>query len=86
MSSRHDNDYPYEAGLPESAPDADALHDLQLASQAVLQLATQAHAAVARNDEAAAQAARASLERQLSATTRMIDAFVFGDPVKPTTH
>jgi hypothetical protein len=96
MSSRHDKDHPFEAGLPEYAasdwnrpsagPDAEALHELQRASEIVLQLATQTHAAVARSDSAGAQAARMSLEKQLTLTTQMIDGLLFGDSDPHTTH
>ncbi|QQC66038.1 hypothetical protein [Paraburkholderia ginsengisoli] len=95
MSSRHDKDHPFEAGLPEfaasewngpSAAQDAAMHELQRASEGVLQLATQTHAAVGRNDPAAAEMARASLEQQLTLTTRLIDELLFGGPDQPTTH
>lgn len=95
MSSRHDKDHPFEISLPahtasdwngpSAGPDARALHELHHASQTLLQLATHTHAAVARSDAAAAQAARASLEAQLSVTTRMFDELLFGASDR-TTH
>jgi hypothetical protein len=96
MSSRHDKDHPFEASLPElavsesnSAPlgeDA-AMYELQCASETVLRLATQTHAAVARHDMADAEIARTLLERQLTLTTRMIDGLLFGSSDdQPTTH
>lgn len=96
MSSRHDKNYPLETGLPElatsdwnspsTAPDAQTMQELQRASETLLQLATQTHAAVARSDMAGAQAARVSLEKQLTLTTRLIDELLFGDSDQPTTH
>ena len=96
MPSRHDKDRQFETGLPELAapdssspspgPDTKTMHELQCASEAVLRLATQTHAAVARSDPACAEAARASLEKQLTLTTRLIDELLFGDPDRPTTH
>ncbi|RKT22395.1 hypothetical protein B0G69_5854 [Paraburkholderia sp. RAU2J] len=96
MSSRHDKDHPFEAGLPEQAvPESNspplgrdaAMHELQRASETVLRLATQTHAAVARSDMAGAEIARTSLERQLTLTTRMIDGLLFGSSDdQPTTH
>lgn len=95
MSSRHDKDHQFETGLPELAPsewdgpssvrDA-AMHELHRASESVLQLATQTHAAVARSDMAAAEVARASLAQQLTRTTRLIDELLFGGTDQPTTH
>ena len=95
MSSRHDKDRHFETGLPALAgsgwnspstdPDA-ALHELQRASESVLQLATQTHAAVARSDMAGAQAARTSLEKQLKLATNLIDELLFGGSDQPTTH
>ena len=95
MSSRHDKDRQYETGLPELAtsdwngplPGADAaMQQLQRASETVLQLAAQTHAAVACSDIARAEAARSSLEQQLTLTTRLIDELLFGDTDQPTTH
>jgi hypothetical protein len=95
MSSRHDKDHQYEAGLPELAtpewnspsPGQDAaMHELQRASETVLRLATQTHAAVARSDAAGAELARASLERQLTLTTGLIDELLFGGNDHPATH
>jgi hypothetical protein len=96
MSSRHDKDHPFEAGLPEQAmPEPNtaplgrnaAMHELQRASETVLRLATQTHTAVARSDVAGADIARTSLERQLTLTTRMIDELLFGgSDDQPTTH
>jgi hypothetical protein len=94
MSSRHDKNRLFETGLPEIAtsgwdrPSAGActMLELQRASEMVLRLATQTHAAVARNDAAGAQAARASLEKQLTQTTRMIDQLLSGSSDQHTTH
>ncbi|MFL9960178.1 hypothetical protein PQR02_03340 [Paraburkholderia sediminicola] len=94
MSSRHDKDHQFETGSPEIGTSdwnrpsaaADSMHELQCASEMVLQLATQTHAAVARSDMAGAQVARASLEKQLTQTTRMIDELLFGGSGQPTTH
>jgi len=96
MSSRHDKNHPFETGLPEigtsdwnrpsAAPAARTMHERPPAAGMVLQLATQTHAAVARNDMVSAQVARASLEKQLTQTTRMIDELLFGASGQPTTH
>jgi hypothetical protein len=95
MSSRHHKDHPFGAGVPElptpewNSPSADpdaAMRELQRASEGVLQLATQTHAAVARSDAAGAEVARASLEKQLALTTRLIDELLLRDTDKPTTH
>jgi hypothetical protein len=96
MSSRHDKDHLFETGSPEigtsdwnrpsAGADAGTMHELQRASEMVLQLATQTHAAVARSDMAGAQVARASLEKQLTQTTRMIDELLFGASGQPTMH
>jgi hypothetical protein len=96
MSSRHDKNRLPETGLPEivtsdwdrspSGAGAGQMQELQRASERVLQLATQTHAAVARNDAAGAQAVRASLEKQLTHTTRMIDQLLFGASGQHTTH
>lgn len=96
MSSRHDKKRLFETGLPEivtsewdrpsSGAGVGQMQELQRASEMVLQLATQTHAAVARNDAAGAQAVRASLEKQLTQTTRMIDQLLFGASDQHTTH
>ncbi|HEY4296821.1 MAG TPA: hypothetical protein VGM85_10150 [Paraburkholderia sp.] len=95
MSSRHDKERQFEPGLPEQAtpecsspaPGSDtAMHELQLASEVVMQLATQIHAAVARNDMTGAQAARAALEQQLKLTTSLIDELLFGGHGQPAAH
>ena len=75
-----------EWNRPSAGADAGTMHELQRASEMVLQLATQTHAAVARSDMAGAQVARASLEKQLMQTTRMIDELLFGGSGQPTTH
>lgn len=62
------------------------MRGLQLASDTVLRLATQTHAAVARGDPASAEAARESLEKQLALTTRLIDELLFDGEVRHTTH
>jgi hypothetical protein len=95
MSSRHDKDRPFGSGLPglatpqrssaSSGQDA-AMDELQRASETVLQLATQTHAAVGRSDMAGAEVARTSLEQQLALTTRLIDELLFGGKDQPTTH
>lgn len=71
---------------PTPAPDDEAMRELQRGSEAILRLATQAHAAVARSDAAGAQAARQSLETQLTFTTSLIDELLFGAPEKSTLH
>ncbi|SMG50758.1 hypothetical protein [Paraburkholderia susongensis] len=96
MSSRHDKSHHFEAGLPEfatserdsplSGPDAEAMRELQRASEAVLHLATQAHAAVARSDAAGAEAVRKSLEKQLTLTTGLIDELLSGAPGQSVLH
>jgi hypothetical protein len=96
MSSRPDKNPQFETGLPElSTPewdnpsqgsDAGMMQELQLASEGVLRLATQTHAAVARSDPAAADVARAALEAQLTQTTQLIDELLFGRADQPTTH
>ncbi|MBC8748759.1 MULTISPECIES: hypothetical protein [Paraburkholderia] len=95
MSSRHNKPRRLDADLPELAtsewdqptpgPD-DAMRELQRGSEAILRLATRAHAAVARSDEAGAQAARQSLETQLTFTTALIDELLFGAPERSTLH
>ncbi|APA88485.1 hypothetical protein BJG93_24340 [Paraburkholderia sprentiae WSM5005] len=96
MSTRHNNRRRFDADLPEfttsegdqPTPGAndDAMRVLQRGSEAIVRLATQAHAAVARSDEAAAQAARQSLETQLTFTTALIDELLFGAPERSTLH
>ena len=91
MSSRHDTSNTFDpvAGeAPESyeIPQAELMRGLQLASDTVLRLATQTHAAVARGDAASAEAARVSLERQLALTTRLIDELLFDGETRHTTH
>ena len=95
MSSRHDKDHPFESGLPglatpqcgcASAGQDAEMDELQRASETVLRLATQTHAAVARSDMEGAEVARTSLEQQLALTTRLIDELLFGDNDRPTTH
>ncbi|MGF6700983.1 hypothetical protein OKW38_005660 [Paraburkholderia sp. MM5496-R1] len=96
MSSRHDKPHRFDADLPELAtserdqptpgPDDRAMRELQRGSEAIVRLATQAHAAVARSDEAGAQAARQSLETQLTFTTALIDELLFGAPERSTLH
>ncbi|MEM5343021.1 hypothetical protein [Paraburkholderia azotifigens] len=94
MSSRHDRSNPFEpaaheaqdSNSPREIPEADLMRGLQLASDTVLRLATQTHAAVSRGDAASAQAARASLEKQLALTTRLIDELLFDGEVRHTTH
>lgn len=95
MSSPYDKSQ-FEIGLPDLsvtepssfAPNSDAgmMRDLHRASATVLRLATRAHDAVARGDTAGAQAARASLEKQLALTTRLIDALMFDGTHPHTTH
>jgi hypothetical protein len=96
MSSRPDKNSQFETGLPElstpecgdpsSGADSATMQALQFASESVLRLATQTHAAVARSDPAAAEAARVALEAQLSHTTQLIDELLFGRTDPPTTH
>ncbi|SIT42284.1 conserved hypothetical protein [Paraburkholderia ribeironis] len=96
MSSHPDKNHPFETGLPalstperggpSSSPDAAAMYELQRAAESVLQLATQTHAAVARSDTAGAQVLRASLEKQLTWTTRLIDEMLFGGTGQTTMH
>jgi hypothetical protein len=96
MSSRPDKNRQFETGLPElSTPewdgpsagsDAGMMQELQVASEGVLRLATQTHAAVARSDPAAAEVARAALEAQLTQATQMIDELLFGRTDPPVTH
>ncbi|HEY2022165.1 hypothetical protein [Paraburkholderia sp.] len=98
MSSRHTKTRRFDLCQPEiSAPewnglsldadvDADAMRELRHASEAVLHLATQAHAAVARSDVASAEAARKSLEKQLTLTRGLIDELLFGAPGESVLH
>jgi hypothetical protein len=96
MSSPHDKRRRFDADQPElttserdqptPGPTDDAMRELQRGSEAILRLATQAHAAVARSDAAGAQAARQSLETQLTFTTSLIDELLFGAPEKSTLH
>jgi hypothetical protein len=62
------------------------MRGLQLASDTVLRLATETHAAVARGDATGAQLARASLEKQLALTTQLIDELLYNGDDHPTTH
>ena len=75
-----------ERDQPTPGPGDDAMRELQRGSEAILRLATRAHAAVARNDAAGAQAARQSLETQLTFTTSLIDELLFGAPEQSTLH
>ena len=96
MSSRYERSRQFEIGAPEASsaecdtvrefPQADMMRGLQLASDTVLRLATQTHAAVARGDAASAERARASLEKQLALTTRLIDELLFDGEDHHTTH
>ncbi|MFT4065824.1 hypothetical protein [Paraburkholderia sp.] len=96
MSSRHAKTRRFDACQPEIStpdwdslspdPDADAMRELRHASEAVLCLATQAHAAVARSDGASAEAVRQSLERQLMLTRGLIDELLFGAPGQSVLH
>ncbi|WP_109484226.1 hypothetical protein [Paraburkholderia sp. C35] len=94
MSSRHDSSKPFEHDTfetpdwnsPRDYPQADMMRGLQLASDTVLRLATQTHAAVARGDAASAELARMSLEKQLALTTRLIDELLFDGQDHHTTH
>lgn len=94
MSSRHDSSNPFEPdalNAPEwnnsrEYPEADLMRGLQLASDTVLRLATQTHAAVARGDAVSAELARVSLEKQLALTTQLIDELLFDGETQHTTH
>ncbi|MBN3802422.1 hypothetical protein GXB81_05030 [Paraburkholderia sp. Ac-20336] len=96
MSSRHDKSRQFEAGLPEfatpergsplSGPDAEIMRELQHRSEAVLRLATETHAAVARSDAAGAEFARRSLATQLTLTTGLIDELLFGESGESVLH
>jgi hypothetical protein len=71
---------PSDADRPEfSQPEAELMLGLQIASEAVLRLAGDTHAAVARHDAAAAEAARAALAGQLALTTQLIDELLGDD-------
>ncbi|SIT49811.1 conserved hypothetical protein [Paraburkholderia piptadeniae] len=96
MSYRYNRNREFETGSPEaSVPECnsgsefaqeDLMRGLQLASDTVLRLATQTHAAVARGDAASAELARMSLEKQLELTTRLIDEFLFNGTDHHTVH
>jgi hypothetical protein len=95
MSSRHAKNRPFGRELPElftseqmlpPGVDADMMDGLHRSSGKVLQLATLTHQAVARGDAAAAEAARASLERQLAISTSLIDQLLLDGTDQPTTH
>lgn len=96
MSSRHNKSRRFDADQPELTPSewdqptpgptGDAMRKLQRGSEAILRLATQAHAAVARSDAAGVQAARRSLETELRFTTGLIDELLFGAPEQSTLH
>jgi len=98
MSSRHTKPPRFDLCHPEISAsewnglsldtdaDADEMRELRLASEAVLDLATQAHAAVARSDVASAEAARKSLEKQLTLTRGLIDELLFGAPGESVLH
>lgn len=95
MSTRQNKRRRFDADQPElttsewdsPTPDLDdAMRELQRGSEAILCLATQAHSAVARSDAAGAQAARQSLEAQLTFTTSLIDELLFGAPEQSTLH
>ncbi|WP_233834586.1 hypothetical protein [Paraburkholderia sp. ZP32-5] len=96
MSSRHPKTRRFDACQPEiSAPewnglsldaDAAAMRELRHASEAVLHLATQAHAAVACSDVVSAEAARKSLEKQLTLARGLIDELLFGAPGESVLH
>jgi hypothetical protein len=62
-----------------AALEAARMRELHQASVSVLRLATRAHDAVARGDEARAEETRATLERQLALTTRLIDEMLGGE-------
>jgi hypothetical protein len=70
----------------DAEAEAEAMRELRHASEAVLHLATQAHAAVARSDVASAEAARKSLEKQLTLTRGLIDELLFGAPGESVLH
>jgi hypothetical protein len=96
MSSRQEENPPFETGLPElstperTSPSTDSetamLRELQFASDTVLRLATRTHSALARSDAVAAQEVRAALERQLAQTTGLIDELLFGSSDPLTKH
>jgi hypothetical protein len=96
MSSRYERSREFEMDVAdESAPDwtnpggipeADLMRGLQLASDTVLRLATQTHAAVARGDAVSAEVNRVCLEKQLELTTRLIDELLFDGEPQHTMH
>ncbi|WGS50396.1 hypothetical protein LFL96_02485 [Paraburkholderia sp. D15] len=98
MSSRHDKTRPFGIDLADMftldtldlahppGVDPDMMDGLHRASGKVLQLATLTHQAVARGDKAAAEAARASLEKQLAISTSLIDQILSDGTEQPTTH
>ncbi|MCC8400680.1 hypothetical protein LJ655_02015 [Paraburkholderia sp. MMS20-SJTN17] len=96
MSSRHNKPRRFDAGQPQPntsewdqpapGPQDDAMRKLQRGSEAILRLATEAHAAVARSDAAGAQAARQSIETELTFTIGLIDELLFGAPEQSTLH
>jgi hypothetical protein len=75
-----------EWNSPAPGSDGEMMRGLQLAPETVLRLATKTHDAVARGDAASAEAARASLEKQLGLTTRLIDELLFDGTDQHTTH
>jgi hypothetical protein len=96
MSSRYERDGQFETGMPDvsmqewndfsAGSEVEMMRGLQLASDTVMRLATQTHAAVARGDAVAAEAARIGLQAQLSLTTRLIDELLFDGADTHTTH
>jgi hypothetical protein len=96
MSYRYNRNLEFETGSPEASvtecnsgtefAQEDLMRGLQLASDTVLRLATQTHAAVSRGDEASAELARMSLEKQLELTTRLIDELLFDGQDHHTVH
>ncbi|WP_144107904.1 hypothetical protein [Paraburkholderia sp. BCC1886] len=90
MSVDHDKNRRLDLGLLEvsacAASDApDSMRGLHLASESVLRLAMQTHAAVARGDAAGASAARVVLQAQLAVTTGLIEAMLL-DETPGTRH
>jgi hypothetical protein len=96
MSSRDERSRQLELDVPDTqAPDwcdprgfseADLMRGLQLASDTVLRLATQTHAAVERGDAVSAEVNRVCLEKQLELTTRLIDELLFDGEAQHTVH
>jgi hypothetical protein len=96
MPSRYDRDRQFDLDTPDNAAqdwcnpqgfsEADLMRGLQLASDTVLRLATQTHAAVARGDAVSAEVNRVCLEKQLELTTRLIDELLFDGEPQHTTH